>query len=226
MSNFPTPLEEVIHHNVIKNNKTGGPALDIGPMQLLWRALGENTGYTFSIFETTVVPGMGIPLHKHPFAEFFYVLEGTLSIGHWNSQGAAEGDVYEAGESLVVQPNAPHSFFNKSERPCRVLSVSTETSRMPIVQPSSRPVNCPVSSMRAKPRQSGRSINTSRATPIPVFSNEPPASQRESRRHAGKSVESETRQSTVIRAAAIVPVTSTGVGVPSRFHILNVNLPL
>ena len=30
MSNFPTPLEEVIHHNVIKNNKTGGPALDIG----------------------------------------------------------------------------------------------------------------------------------------------------------------------------------------------------
>jgi len=49
MSNFPTPLEEVIHHNVIKNNKTGGPALDVGQMQLLWRALGENTGYTFSI---------------------------------------------------------------------------------------------------------------------------------------------------------------------------------
>jgi quercetin dioxygenase-like cupin family protein len=125
MSNFPTPLEEVIHHNVIKNNKTDGPALDIGPMQLLWRALGENTGYTFSIFETTVVPGMGIPLHKHPYAEFFYVLEGKLSIGHWNSQGAVEWDVYEAGESLVVQPNAPHTFFNKSERPCRVLSVST-----------------------------------------------------------------------------------------------------
>src|ERR1700722_17796643 len=78
MSNFPTPLEEVIHHNVIKNNKTGGPALDVGQMQLLWRALGENTGYTFSIFEMTVVPGMGIPLHRHPFAEFFYVLEGNL----------------------------------------------------------------------------------------------------------------------------------------------------
>ena len=25
----------------------------------------------------------------------------------------------------MVQPNAPHSFFNKSKRPCRVLSVST-----------------------------------------------------------------------------------------------------
>ena len=125
MSNFPTPLEEVIHHNVIKNNKTGGPALDIGPMQLLWRALGENTGYTFSIFEMTVVPGMGIPLHRHPFAEFFYLLEGDLSIGYWNNQGVTEWDKCEAGESLMVQPNAPHSFFNNSDRPCRVLSVST-----------------------------------------------------------------------------------------------------
>ena len=101
MPNFPTPLEEVIHHNVIKNNKTGGPALAIGPMQLLWRALGENTGYTFSIYEMTVVPGMGIPLHKHPFAEFFYVLEGMLSIAYWNNQGAAEWDMCEAGESAA-----------------------------------------------------------------------------------------------------------------------------
>ena len=76
MANFPTPLEEVIHHNVIKNNKTGGPALDIGPMQLLWRALGENTGYTFSIFEMAVVPGMGIPLRRHPFAESFSICAG------------------------------------------------------------------------------------------------------------------------------------------------------
>ena len=141
MSTFPTPLEEVIHHNVIKNSKTGGPALEIGPMQLLWRALGENTGYTFSIYETTVVPGMGIPLHKHPFAEFFYVLEGTLAIGSWSSQGAAEWNVYESGESLVVQPNAPHTFFNKSEHPCRMLSVSTyhhERMMKDAVQPDGR----------------------------------------------------------------------------------------
>ena len=125
MSKFPTPFEEVMHHNVIKNNKTGGPVLDVGQMKLLWRALGENTGYTFSIFETTVVPGMGIPLHRHPFAEFFYVLEGTLAIGYWNDQGVTEWDACEAGESLMVQPNAPHTFFNKSEHPCRMLSVST-----------------------------------------------------------------------------------------------------
>ena len=43
MSHFPTPLEEVIHHNVIKNNKTGGPALDVGQMKLLWRALDRKS---------------------------------------------------------------------------------------------------------------------------------------------------------------------------------------
>ena len=104
MSNFPTPLEEVIHHNVIKNNKTGGPALDIGPMQLLWRALGENTGYTFSIYETTVVPGMGIPLHKHPFAEFFYVLEGTLAIGPGTARAPLSGRCMNPAKAWWCNP--------------------------------------------------------------------------------------------------------------------------
>jgi hypothetical protein len=40
--------------------------------------LGENTGYTFSIFKSTLAPGMGIPLHSHAFAQFFYVLGGNL----------------------------------------------------------------------------------------------------------------------------------------------------
>ena len=122
MSNLSTPLEEVIHHNVIKNSKTGGSALDVGQMKLLWRALGENTGYTFSIFETTVMPGMGIPLHKHPFAEFSMCWKARCQLDTGTNQGTTEWNVYEAGESLVVQPNAPHTFFNKSEHTCRLLS--------------------------------------------------------------------------------------------------------
>jgi quercetin dioxygenase-like cupin family protein len=102
MSNFPTPLEEVIHHNVIKNNKTGGPALDVGQMKLLWRALGENTGYTFSIFESTLAPGMGIPPHRHPFPEFFYVLEGNLSIGYWNNQGVTRSPLFTANNCAFL----------------------------------------------------------------------------------------------------------------------------
>jgi hypothetical protein len=59
----------------------------------------------------------------------------------WNSQGAAEWNVYESGESVVVQPNAPHTFFNKSEHPCRMLIVSTyhhERMMKDAVQPDGR----------------------------------------------------------------------------------------
>ena len=74
---------------------------------------------------TLVLGVSGDQGNLHPFPEFFYVLEGNLSIGYWNNQGVTEWDACEAGESLVVQPNAPHTFFNKSEHPCRMLSVST-----------------------------------------------------------------------------------------------------
>ena len=119
MSNFPTPLEEVIHHNVIKNNKTGGPALEIGPMQLLWRALRENTGYTFSIFETTVVPGMGIPLHKHPYAEFFYVLEGELTL-----EVEYHHFVLHAHEGIEISPGRRHQAMNRSTNAVRMIVTS------------------------------------------------------------------------------------------------------
>ena len=46
-------------------------------------------------------------------------------LGIGTTRASTEWDACEAGESLMVQSNAPHSFFNKSERPCRVLSVST-----------------------------------------------------------------------------------------------------
>ncbi len=97
MSNFPTPLEEVIHHNVIKNNRTGGPALDVGQMKLLWRALGENTGYTFSIFESTLAPGMGIPLHRHPFPEFSMYWKALWQLGIGTTGVSLSGARVKAG---------------------------------------------------------------------------------------------------------------------------------
>ena len=118
-------LREIVSHNVIKNQASDGPALDIGPLKLLWKAQGANTGYSFSIFETTLPPGLGIPLHKHPFPEFFYVLDGNLSFGCWNESGVADWIDCSAGESLLAPPNAPHTFLNRSDKPGRMLSVST-----------------------------------------------------------------------------------------------------
>jgi len=119
------PVEEIVGHNVVKNDPNAGPVLDIGAIQLIWKAQGEDTGYSFSIFEMTLLPGYGLPLHKHPFAEFFYVVDGTVDFGRWNDTGTAEWMRCDARASVLAPPNAPHTFFNKSDQAAQILSVST-----------------------------------------------------------------------------------------------------
>ena len=119
------PLEESAGHNVLMTEADQGPALQIGEWQLNWKAQGADTGYSFSIYETTLAAGNGLPLHKHPYPEFFYLLEGKLDFCRWDSAGIAEWMTCSAGASVLAPPNAPHTFFNKSDLPARFLSVST-----------------------------------------------------------------------------------------------------
>ncbi len=120
-----TYLEETAGHNVLKTEVNEGPTLQIGEWQLNWKAQGADTGYSFSIYETTLAAGNGLPLHKHPYPEFFYLLEGKLDFGWWNDAGVAEWMTCGAGTSVLAPPNAPHTFFNKSGGPARFLGVST-----------------------------------------------------------------------------------------------------
>ncbi|MBE7157064.1 MAG: cupin domain-containing protein [Rhodospirillales bacterium] len=120
-----TPLEELAGHNVLKTDADAGSRLQVGDWYLTWKAQGEDTGFAFSVYETVLVPGRGIPLHKHPYAEFFYVLEGTIDFCRWSDSGAAEWLICSVGTSVLAPPNAPHTFLNKSGQPARMLSVST-----------------------------------------------------------------------------------------------------
>jgi quercetin dioxygenase-like cupin family protein len=120
-----TSIEELSTHNVVTCEPDEGPRLWIGEWFLTWKAEGQNTGYVFSIFETTITPGNGLPLHKHPFAEFFYVLEGALDFCRWSDAGMSEWVSCEAGASVLAPPNAPHTFQNRGAEPARILSVST-----------------------------------------------------------------------------------------------------
>ena len=120
-----TAKEELTGHNVLKTEPNHGPRLRIGDWFLNWKAQGKDTGYSFSIFETTLAPGSGIPLHKHPYPEFFYVLHGKVDFCRWNDEGVSEWLTCVAGESILAPSNAPHTFLNKSGEPARILSVST-----------------------------------------------------------------------------------------------------
>jgi len=125
MTESSTMLEDVSVHNVVKLGRGEGQATLIADLRVTWKAEGERTGYQFSVDEVTLKPGFGIPLHRHPFAEFFYVLEGQIDFALMNEQGGVEWVDCAAGESISVLPNAPHTFHNHSEQPAKFLGVSS-----------------------------------------------------------------------------------------------------
>lgn len=120
----PTILEEISSHNVTKLGNQEGQTTQIANLQLTWKARGEATGYQFSVFELTLDPDVGIPLHKHPYPEFFYVLDGQLDFACLNDEGTVIWLSCTAGESVMAPPNAPHAFHNHGTKPGKFLSVS------------------------------------------------------------------------------------------------------
>jgi mannose-6-phosphate isomerase-like protein (cupin superfamily) len=63
-------------------------------------------------------PGRGPRLHKHPYPELFFVLEGqgTFSDG-------SEERVAGPGEVVIVPPEQPHAFVNSGESRLRQIDV-------------------------------------------------------------------------------------------------------
>jgi mannose-6-phosphate isomerase-like protein (cupin superfamily) len=63
-------------------------------------------------------PGRGPRLHKHPYAEIFFVLEGEGTF----SDGTGER-VVGAGEVVIVPPDTPHAFVNSGTERLRQIDV-------------------------------------------------------------------------------------------------------
>jgi quercetin dioxygenase-like cupin family protein len=125
MTEPSTLLEDIRVQNVIKLSPGEGQGTLIGDLRVTWKAEGERTGYQFSVDEVTLKPGFGIPLHRHPFAEFIYVVEGQIDFALMNEQGTIEWISGATGDSISVPPNVPHTFYNHSEQPAKFLGVST-----------------------------------------------------------------------------------------------------
>ncbi len=118
-------LREVERHNVVKRSESEGDRLPIGPMELVWKARGPETACQFSVYEMELAAGVGIPLHKHPYAEYFKVLQGDIAFAKLDNDGRVEWIECAAGDSVLAPPNAPHTFLNKSNKLARFMSVST-----------------------------------------------------------------------------------------------------
>jgi quercetin dioxygenase-like cupin family protein len=79
---------------------------------------GDKEGAPISAYIVSAQPGQGPPLHKHPYVEVIFILEGraTVTIGD-------ETREVNAGAIAVVPANTPHRFVNSGDDLLRQIDV-------------------------------------------------------------------------------------------------------
>jgi quercetin dioxygenase-like cupin family protein len=101
-----------------------GRTIQIGNARLTWKATGIETGYGTSLYEMDLAPGVGIPVHSHPYAEVFYVISGYTDFVRFDEEGNEEWVRCGPGDTLVAAVNALHAFHNRTDQPSRFISSS------------------------------------------------------------------------------------------------------
>jgi mannose-6-phosphate isomerase-like protein (cupin superfamily) len=80
--------------------------------------IGENHGAPFSAYIVNARPGQGPPLHKHPYVEVAFTLEGRATI----TVGDEQREV-KAGGIVVIPAETPHRFVNTGDTMLRQIDV-------------------------------------------------------------------------------------------------------
>jgi quercetin dioxygenase-like cupin family protein len=108
-----------------KIERNEGEKFDVAGARFTWKVKGEDTGYAFSIYEQELELGEGVPLHCHAYGEVFYVLSGYIDFLRVTGAGE-EWITCAGGETIIIPTNALHAFYNRTDRPARLLSISTQ----------------------------------------------------------------------------------------------------
>src|SRR5215211_9276558 len=80
--------------------------------------VGETQGAPFSAYIVRAQPGQGPPLHKHPYVEVAFTVEGCATI----TVGGEEREV-KAGCIVVIPAGTPHRFVNSGDTPLRQIDI-------------------------------------------------------------------------------------------------------
>ena len=78
---------------------------------------GEQTAGRFALIDMLIPAGGGPPPHRHNFEECFHVLEGSVEVTLRDEPPVG----LDAGETVNIPANAPHSFRNGGDVPARLL---------------------------------------------------------------------------------------------------------
>lgn len=92
---------------------------DLQESELARELVGDDYGgIQASVILVDGEPGQGPGLHKHAYAELFFVLEGQATF----TDGVDE-HVVRGGEVVIVSPDQPHAFFNSGTGRLRQIDV-------------------------------------------------------------------------------------------------------
>ena len=99
-----------------------GKIIDFGFFSIRFMAWAEESGRGFSLLEIPIPPHTLVaPLHRHSREdEYSYVLEGRLGVQLGNDIVFAE-----AGDLVFKPRNQWHTFWNASDKPCRILEITS-----------------------------------------------------------------------------------------------------
>lgn len=80
--------------------------------------VGETQGAPFSAYIVKAEPGQGPPLHRHPYVEVAFTIEGCATI----TIGDEEREV-QAGGIVVIPADTPHRFVNSGDTILRQIDI-------------------------------------------------------------------------------------------------------
>jgi quercetin dioxygenase-like cupin family protein len=80
--------------------------------------VGENHGAPFSAYIVNAKPGQGPALHKHPYVEVAFTVEGSATI----TVGDETREV-NAGGIAIIPANTPHRFINSGDTTLRQIDI-------------------------------------------------------------------------------------------------------
>jgi quercetin dioxygenase-like cupin family protein len=96
-----------------------GPTLDVLGVPHVYKAMANDTGRQFSVWESVVPPGAGAPAHTHTREdEAFYVMDGEVL---FEVEGAADPLRLETGGFLFAPRNRRHAYRNVGTVAARLL---------------------------------------------------------------------------------------------------------
>lgn len=78
----------------------------------------KNVEAAASIFE--IAPGAKLPVHKHPFARYAYVLGGTLQVTNVDT---GQSDTFNTGDFIVEMIDQWHTGANIGADPVKLLVI-------------------------------------------------------------------------------------------------------